>query len=670
MKNLYARIFAAAASLAIPLLTPLAAQAQNWQWVARTHARSGEARTCATATDVAGNTYVVGMLSGDVHFGALTVRGAVGGDGFVAKLDVQGQWQWVRTVPTPGRDGLASVAVLASGDVVVTGYINSIPAPIMLGSSTLIGPAPVDSLWPSTYTTYVARLSAGGAWQWATQVDATSHSVGPASIVVDAADNAYVCGSYIADGVLNFGTATLPGGVGENRSFVASINPLGQWRWANNPPGPLGAGSMYTLAVGANTLYAGGEYISPPLVPQFSPKGSHAVLAAFDPATGANRWTRRDTALAYMPNPRVANYYLPVGRSSIHRLATDDAGNAIMLGHYYGHIALEGFVLPQSGFVLEDDYVGTSFLARINPQGTAVAAPLIARSSYVTLPDILAVGTTGDAIVGGEWGWMQGGFCGSGNPGGGGSSPPSPIIQDTLWLGSQRLVGQESAGYVAWTQNGQWQGGTRAMAVRALTTVGSGGEFVAAGDLLTDMVLGAASLTLDSLQQVVVARFNPAAPVLTAVSSPGGLVGTALTLTGTNFTGATQVLFNGVTATFTVVNGTTITVTVPVGATTGLITVLTPQGGASSPQVFQVGSPLGLSADVATRLALWPNPAHDLARLTIGETATDVTLLDGVGRVVRTIPNARGTVALPLADLPAGTYTVRAGARVARLIRQ
>src|SRR5438270_830447 len=66
--------------------------------------------------------------------------------------------------------------------------------------------------------------------------------------------------------------------------------------------------------------------------------------------------------------------------------------------------------------------------------------------------------------------------------------------------------------------------------------------------------------------------FSPFAPTF-------GAVGTGVTITGTNFTGATAVSFNGVAATFTEGPPGTITTTVPAGATTGDITVTTPGGG-------------------------------------------------------------------------------------------
>jgi len=68
-------------------------------------------------------------------------------------------------------------------------------------------------------------------------------------------------------------------------------------------------------------------------------------------------------------------------------------------------------------------------------------------------------------------------------------------------------------------------------------------------------------------------------PIITNFTPSAGGPGATVTISGTNFTGATQVQFNGVNATgFTVVNSSTITATVPTLATTGPISVTTPSG--------------------------------------------------------------------------------------------
>jgi hypothetical protein len=79
------------------------------------------------------------------------------------------------------------------------------------------------------------------------------------------------------------------------------------------------------------------------------------------------------------------------------------------------------------------------------------------------------------------------------------------------------------------------------------------------------------------------------APTITNFTPTTGLVGTSVTINGTNFTGATAVRFNGTAATSFIVNSETmITATVPNGATTGQISVETPGGTANSALNFTV----------------------------------------------------------------------------------
>ncbi|MGH2596507.1 MAG: IPT/TIG domain-containing protein, partial [Actinomycetota bacterium] len=80
----------------------------------------------------------------------------------------------------------------------------------------------------------------------------------------------------------------------------------------------------------------------------------------------------------------------------------------------------------------------------------------------------------------------------------------------------------------------------------------------------------------------------PPLPTVTSLSPTTGPVGTTVTITGTNFTGATAVKFHGVQAVFTLNSDTTITATVPSGATTGLVAVVTPTGTGKSPKNFIV----------------------------------------------------------------------------------
>ena len=77
-------------------------------------------------------------------------------------------------------------------------------------------------------------------------------------------------------------------------------------------------------------------------------------------------------------------------------------------------------------------------------------------------------------------------------------------------------------------------------------------------------------------------------PVINNFTPAVGPAGTSVALTGSNFTGATAVRFNGVAASFTVNSGTSISTSVPGGASTGPITVVTPLGTGVSSSFFEV----------------------------------------------------------------------------------
>ena len=94
-------------------------------------------------------------------------------------------------------------------------------------------------------------------------------------------------------------------------------------------------------------------------------------------------------------------------------------------------------------------------------------------------------------------------------------------------------------------------------------------------------------------------------PGISLFAPTHGLPGTNITLTGSNFLGATAVLFNGVAATnFFVTNNTTIGVRVPAGAQTGPITVIAPGGTNTTAQNFV----LDYTSDLVVKLTDNPDP--------------------------------------------------------------
>ncbi len=94
-----------------------------------------------------------------------------------------------------------------------------------------------------------------------------------------------------------------------------------------------------------------------------------------------------------------------------------------------------------------------------------------------------------------------------------------------------------------------------------------------------------------SISDVLLAKVDGSpAPSISGFSPTNGPIGTNVTISGANFTGASKVKFyDNVSASFTVNSSTQIVATVPVGATNGPICVIAPGGLATSANTFQIG---------------------------------------------------------------------------------
>jgi hypothetical protein len=113
------------------------------------------------------------------------------------------------------------------------------------------------------------------------------------------------------------------------------------------------------------------------------------------------------------------------------------------------------------------------------------------------------------------------------------------------------------------------------------------------------------------------------APSVTSFTPTTGAVGQSVTIHGTNYTGATEVSFNGTAATdFSVDSDTQVTATVPRGATTGPISLTSPSGtGVSLVDFLVIPAPV-----IATF-----TPAVGAAGTTVTITGTGFTNVSGVG---------------------------------------
>jgi hypothetical protein len=154
----------------------------------------------------------------------------------------------------------------------------------------------------------------------------------------------------------------------------------------------------------------------------------------------------------------------------------------------------------------------------------------------------------------------------------------------------------------------------------------------------------------------------PASPTITSFNPVSGPVGTNVTVTGTNFTGATSVRLGGTSASFTVVSDTSLSVTVPTGASTGTISVTTPGGTATSATAFTVTPPAPAissfaptSGTVGTNVTIAGANFTGTTSVTFGGTSAAFTVVSDTA-LSATVPGGAttGTIAV---TTPGGTAT-------------
>jgi hypothetical protein len=149
------------------------------------------------------------------------------------------------------------------------------------------------------------------------------------------------------------------------------------------------------------------------------------------------------------------------------------------------------------------------------------------------------------------------------------------------------------------------------------------------------------------------------APTISSFSPTSGRTGTAVTITGTAFTGATAVRFGGVRASFAVNSATQITATVPVGAVTGKISITTPGGTGTSAMNFTVVAtfhPRSISLSLRR---------HLVVRGTVSAGGFDACADDALVRIRRFVDGAWRTIATTHTN-DEGLYRVRVPDRPGR----
>ncbi|MBD2720663.1 IPT/TIG domain-containing protein [Hymenobacter armeniacus] len=153
-----------------------------------------------------------------------------------------------------------------------------------------------------------------------------------------------------------------------------------------------------------------------------------------------------------------------------------------------------------------------------------------------------------------------------------------------------------------------------------------------------------------------------AAPTITSFTPTSGPVGTTVTVTGTNFTGATGATLNGTAVTnFMVMSATSVMFDVPTGATSGTIAVTTPAGTGTSTGTFTVSAPVvtPVISGLSPTAQVAGGPAVTLTVTATGITPTTTVNFNGISYTQTSSTATTVTVTIPASVLAtAGSFPV------------
>ncbi len=188
----------------------------SYRW-ARQFGAEGDDNAFDVTTDGAGNIIMSGWFSRAVDFGGRVLTSQGETDQFVAKFSPSGQLSWAKSFGGPNGDGGNEVAVLANGEIAVSGISNG--EFIVEGTSYPFGGGQRDS--------YVLRLSPGGAVRWVVAANGRG-AERIRALAINEQGNVYVGFQY--RGAVRLGGATLDG-AGDWDGAMARITSSGQVAW-------------------------------------------------------------------------------------------------------------------------------------------------------------------------------------------------------------------------------------------------------------------------------------------------------------------------------------------------------------------------------------------------------------------------------------------------------
>jgi len=199
----------------------------NFLW-AKTFGGGGNEEGLSTV-DAAGNVFTTGFFTGSVDFdpgaGSTVLTPTLYYDGYVQKLDANGNFVWAKGLNGTGYEIGKAIRVDDSGNVLVAGeYDLAMDADPGAGTFTLTTAGAIDA--------FILKLDANGDFIWAKSVGGTTTDR-PYGLDIDALDNIYVTGTFSGTTDLDPGANVVSAvSQGADDIFILKLNASGAYVWS------------------------------------------------------------------------------------------------------------------------------------------------------------------------------------------------------------------------------------------------------------------------------------------------------------------------------------------------------------------------------------------------------------------------------------------------------
>lgn len=314
----------------------------NWLWATKADV-VGDGHGQDIAVDAAGNCFVTGSFWGSACFGDYSIISYQDTDSqgmFLAKLDPNGNWLWVRDGGIWSQDLGYGVGTDSAGNCYVTGLFS--------GTSTFDD----ISITNSGGSIFIAKINSDGEWLWAMNAGGSPYSHA-CDIDVDETGNIFLVGYF--SGTAQFGTMSYVSS-GSSDCFVAKLDTYGNWIWVTKSGGAY-ADFANAVAVDLDgTCFVTGNFnnnISFGSILLQSSGGSDFYIAKLD-YNGNWLWAKKAGGS---------------NDDSAYGVDTDRSGNCYVTGSFTNIATLGNTTLTSNGY--KDVFVskvGTSFML-LSPNG-------------------------------------------------------------------------------------------------------------------------------------------------------------------------------------------------------------------------------------------------------------------------------------------------------------